>query len=301
MSNTRSVSFFGGIALLACGLGPSTLTATPTYPNPAVGFGQDDWNISTLNPPSAIPVDGDYFSNLKKVLGAPGQGPGGKGFNTGTGWDFSQAGAAATNAVLADITIDEYYPWVVNSPDVDNPANPDGGIYNVGKTNVDVGGAVFSMTYTPKAGDPANVHFVQVYGESLNGGATTYHVDTLDGSKNPFYDQQQGASVETLPDGSQWFSDEPYLCESGPKVDCSIEGAEDFGGTFYAGVFIATDNVVNGVNKVTIYGGELWGYTYSNSDSPVPEPSAAMLTGTGMLALLGLSRAGRKLRRKFQG
>jgi hypothetical protein len=298
MSNSR-VSFFGGIALLACGLGPSTAMATAVTVPPAIGYGQDDWNISTLNPPSAIPADGDYFSNLKKVLGAPGQGPGGRGFNAGTGWDFSKASAAATNSVLSDITIDEYYPWVVNSPDVDSP-DPDGGSYNVNVNDVDVGGAVFSMTYKPKPGDPMNVHFIQVYGESLNGGATTYHVDILKGSNNPFYDQQAGASVETLPDGSQWFSDEPCLCESGPDVDCSIEGTEDFGGTFYAGVFIATDNVVNGVNKVTIYGGELWGYTYSNSDSPVPEPSSAILTGAGMLALLGLGQAGRKLRRRLQ-
>jgi hypothetical protein len=296
MSNR--VSFFGGIALLACGLGPSTMTATPTYPNPAVGYGQDDWNISTLNPPSPIPVDGDYFSNLKKVLGAQGQGPGGKGFNAGTVWDFSKGSAAATNSVLSDITIDEYYPWVVNSPDVDSP-DPDGGSYNVNITDADVGGAVFSMTYTPKPGDPADVHFIQVYGENLNGGGITYHVDTLPGSQNPFYDQQKGATVETLPDGSQWFSDEPYLCEN--PDDCYTEGTEDYGGTFYFGVFIAADNVVNGVNKVTIYGGELWGYSYANNDSPVPEPSAAVLTGAGMLALLGLGRAGRKLRRKFQG
>jgi hypothetical protein len=38
--------------------------------------------------------------------------------------------------------------------------------------------------------------------------------------------------------------------------------------------------VVNGVNNVTLYGGEWWGYTYSATPTPNPEPSTLFLVAT---------------------
>jgi PEP-CTERM motif len=257
--------------LLACVVCPLTVGAK-LIPVSETLFGQDDNNTSTLNPTPA--GSAPCCDIVKKILGDA-------GFTSDNGWNFHRA--ADSSFLERDLTIDDYYAWAVNSPDVTGLGVQ---VYNVDKENSDVGGAVFAMTYTPHGNDPVNIHFLQVYSEKLNGGRTTYHVDNKDLAKTLFYDQVPGASTEKKGNQS-WFSDEPFQCED---PDACLEGVEDYNASFQFGVYITTDKVVNGVHNVTIYGGEQWGYQYSTSDPKAPEPSTALLGGLG-LGLLCLSRS----------
>lgn len=159
--------------------------------------------------------------------------------------------------------MDPYYAWVVNSPDV---TAPDGSTLNVDRENLDVGGAVFAMTYTPKAGDPpaANIHFLQIYSESQDGGPLTYHVDNNGLANTPFYDQVPGTPVQRPANGTAWFEDEPFECEN--NVTCSLEGKEDHFAEFQFGVYLTTDSfdALTNTHKVSVYAGESVGLFLRN-------------------------------------
>lgn len=147
-----------------------------------------------------------------------------------------------------------------------------------------------AMTYTPKAGDPpaANIHFLQIYSQSLDGGPVTYHVDNNGLANTPFYDQVPGTPVQRPRNGTAWFEDEPFECEN--NVTCSLEGKEDHFAEFQFGVYVTVDNfdAVNNVHRVSVYAGKQWGYSYGTLD--LPEPSGMFLTGAGLLAVLARKR-----------
>ncbi len=145
------------LACLACTLFPLSVYAYQLKPTVASGWGGDDWNISSLDPliAGSAPV-GNFFTTIL----------GNNSFNSETGWIFQFANAPF---LQNDITIDTYYAWVVNSPNVVGPLP--GGPYNVNKHG-SVGGAVFAMTYSqnhPNDPDPETIHFIQIYRENLNG------------------------------------------------------------------------------------------------------------------------------------
>jgi hypothetical protein len=247
--------------LLACTLCslPATGYAGPTT---AEKFGQDDTNTVTLNPNPVIPVFSCPWIDT---------GLANAGFTPANGWNFTYAGAAVSAFVQRDITITQYSAWAVNSPNV---TGLDGVVRNRG-VNEDAGGAVFQFRYTPQGKDPVNIHFIQAYNESLNGGPFTAHLDNL-GAANPFYDTLGVSGINTLPNHGSWFQDTPYDLEN---------EIENYHTDVQFQVFIAVDKVNAGVHNVTLYGGDWWGYQYSTIDTP--EPATITLLGIGIAGIAG--------------
>jgi hypothetical protein len=254
-----------------------SLQAGKLAPVTAAGWGVDDQNFSTLNPSpyGSAPVG----SFMQTILD-------GAGFSQNDGFKLN----FANGAFLAnDVSIVNYYAWVVHSPDI---AMPDGN-RNV-NVNGDVGGAVFTFTYTPMGpNDPkvSDLHILQLYSQTLNGGPTQYKVDNDGSPGTPFYDKTFPNAVQT--DGNTlWFTDEPFLCEN--ITVCAQEGPEDFGGSFSFGVYLVTDDTSSGNNIITVYGGYQWGYTYSNNDT-APEPSTMVLPVVGLLVMIWKRKTRRRM------
>ncbi len=232
-------------------------------PTTATGWGPDDFNTSTLKPSPAIPVFSCPWidSGLAAWLAAV---P-----DRVNNWRFSYSSLTNLNR---DLTINDYFAWVVDEPTV---TAPDGAQYG-GRFHEDRGGAVFSLTYTPQPGDPADIHWIQAVSADYNG-ATDIHLDNPFDRTVPFYDPA-GASGR-LPNGTSWFLDIP----SAPENEI-----EDFYANVEFQVLLAVDNVnPTGFHSVTLYGGEWWGYQYRTADvGPVPEPATFLLVGTsGLLTI----------------
>jgi hypothetical protein len=85
-----------------------------------------------------------------------------------------------------------------------------------------------------------------------------------------------------------WLEDRPFTREL--EYELNPVTNEEFVS------LLVGQNVVNGVDVVTIYGGVDWGYYYTANDTPVPEPASFGLvaTGIGVIAML----AHRSRRRK---
>jgi hypothetical protein len=249
--------------LLSCALAGAVLAGftAPAAAQTVTAWGQDDWNTSTLVP---SPVTAVYSCPWVDT------GLANAGFTPANGWNFVYAGQANAAFVQPDLTITRYDPWVVNSPNV---VGLDGVTRNRGVVNQDAGGAVFQLKYTPHGTDPVNIHFIQAYSESLNGGAFSSHLDN-GGSTSPFYDALGVSGLHTLAGNASWFQDTPY--------DSEME-IEDYHTDVQFQVFICTDAVAAGVHTVTLYGGDWWGYQYSTTDVPAPA-SLALLSAGGLLA-----------------
>jgi hypothetical protein len=244
--------------------------ADPVHAHP---LPPDDYNCAEIHPDPAGDAPAGVVGTIMDSFTQ---------FTQAKGWHFP----SGARDLSSDLKVNEYYAWVVNSPDIVSPSL---NVINVGKKNLDVGGAVFSMTYTPKEGDPpANkVHFLQIYSQSLDGGPLTYHVDNIDmndvESPSPFYDQVPGTPVERTA-ATAWFADEPFECENN-KV-CTDEGKEHHFAEFQFGVYLAVDDNdgISAVHNVTVYAGKEWGYSYGTLDAP--EGPAAVLTGAGLIGWL---------------
>jgi hypothetical protein len=271
----RKISWVAALLLTAA---LSTCAGSIVY---VCGDGPDDENCAFTNPNSAAPAPSGVVQNLMDNNTT---------FTQASGWHFT-SGADLTSSMA----VDSYFAWVVNSPTVFSPM---GASYDLKKRNLDVGGAIFAVTYTPPANPPAlPIHFLQVYSESLDGGPVTYHVDNVGlggAADSPFYDQVPQASVEKQNDGSTWFLDMPFECEN--HAVCAQEGIEDHYAEFSFGLYLATDdnNGVGGVHNVKVLGGLQWGYSYGTLDTP--EPSTACLMLAALLMLLWVMptlRAGR--------
>lgn len=274
-----SVSFWSSPA--------SGFTAAPT----ATGFGVDDNNTSTLVPFGAQYVTASGFLNNAIANSA---------FNNAN-WVFQFVNGTTTPFIpVGDLTVNLYSAWVVTNNPV---ADPGGTLRNRPVNGADGGGANFAVTYAQRADstDPAanTIHFLQIFRESLNGQAATFHVDNLGGA-TPFYDPLGLSSIGA---NSSWMFDISYDCENGDTGETQnnqptcVGGVDDtlLSSALDFQVFVAVDNLVGTVHTVNLYGGEAWGYRYTNAD--VPEPSTFTLLVVGLAGLFGY---GSRRRRKFR-
>jgi hypothetical protein len=288
--------------LVLAGACPLLMTAavvncTGSSPTSVVGFGQDDWNTSTLTQCNATFItQGSTVGGSDWITTALG----GRNFNLANGWDITYAGAADPGSHSSNYTLNTYQAWVVNEP---GGTNPDGTAF-AGRPqfqNIDAGGAVFIMSYdsiddfAPITG----IHFIQAYRQSLNGGAFTIHLDVPAAQTNPYYDT--GGVHGTAPGHptSYWMRDRPLDCEN--QADCTAEGIEDYHTDVQFNVLMAADFGVEGAGdphpgaeKIVLYGGYGWGYQYTTNDLFSPEPSFTLLAGGLMAAMAGLKRMRRK-------
>ena len=262
---------FAGGLLLSPGVASGTVFEIlgPQIDGPK--FGVDDWNISTLNPFPPIEV-----SSL-----SGGQCP---WINTGLnafidknpGWSYVWASQADEAKVEQGITILNYFAYVVTQPDV---TAADGKTYKSDRPGTyDLGGAVFNIKYTPVAGAPpiTRLHWIQAYDEVTKGVAAT-RLDNPD-ADFPWYDGEGTAG--TLAGGGGWFLDTPFTEENeyelNPVANIQFQVAlADYDGSN---------------KKLTLYGGEGWGYVYTAYDV-LPEPPSLLLfcvSGLTMLRVGGL-------------
>ena len=275
--------------VLATGLLPFTAGAITSAPT-ANGIGVDDLNTSTLTPFGASYITSSTFLADAITNSA---------FNNAM-WNFSFVNGTTTPFVpAADFTVNTYQAWVVTNDPVNDPG---GTPRSRPVANADGGGADWALTYTPRAAptsDPASdtIHFLQVYEESLNGGAATFHLDNPTAT-SPFYDP---GGVSSIGANSSWMFDIPYDCENGLTGETQNNQPTCQGGTddtllstaLDFQTFVAVDTLVGGVNNVSLYGGEAWGYRYSNTDN-IPEPASLGLLG---MSLVGAGLASRCKRR----
>jgi len=231
--------------------------------------GVDDWNISSLNPSTVIPVStipGAQCPWINTVLDA---------FDLAhPGWTYQWATKSQMATVEEGITILDYYAYVVTQPDV---TAGDGNVYESQKPGIsDLGGAVFNIKYTPVADAPtfADLHWVQAYDQTTKGISST----ALDnnGADTPFYDDL-GTAGE-LAGGGGWFLDTPFDVEK--EYELNPVSSVQFQ------VVLADYSQAN--KEITLYGGEWWGYTYAATE--VPEPSSLAICCIAGLMMLGVRK-----------
>ena len=260
-------------------LTPTTVTAN----------GPDDSNTSTLNPSPIIPVGAGTTVPQCPWINA---GLANAGYVASNGWNITWA--SSIPFLQPDLSIKTYNAWAVNSGDV---TGLNGTVYSRYVTNQDAGGANFQLQYTPQAGDPTNnLHWIQAFQESFNGGPTNISLDNdmrawTNGT--PFYDTLGVAGMGTLSNNASWMLDIPYDFEAATYG--GLPGGEESltNSDVQFQVVLASDDFSNGVHKVAIYGGDWWGYKYSNFDV-VPEPSSLALLSIGVLVLIGIRRRVRR-------
>jgi hypothetical protein len=275
LSSLKSPSI---ICLLAA-LG-ACLLSTPSYaalaPATASGIGIDDWNTSTLNPNTVIAGNNtpNIFTGqcpwLTTAMNA---------FCTTYTASYQWAAAFANEA--SDLKVTDYAAWVVN-PDANSPVN---GFNLQSRPSGDKGGATFGLTYTPKAGDPTKVLFIQAYQEILYG---------LNGNPNPVTNVKLDNGGIGLP---QYGGASSYAAGASKMADRPFDSETDtamFPEGYHTDVqfqtVVAVDNGkdANGDENYTLYQyAEWWGYQYSNSE--VPEPVTIL---AGALPLVLLIKAG---------
>ncbi len=287
------VAALAGIAL-ALGLFPQILSANTSFSGASIsGVGVDDINYVTLSPYLAIYVTGcPWVAQAAAAPGSP--------FSTWT-FNFAQ-NVGLTNVPAADLDVDAYYPWVVTNDPISDP----GGTQRARPVNnADAGGADFSLIYYPQGTDPTtNISFIQALyiTTTINIGTeanpilrtfTTYRFDT-GSTTNPSYNGVTG----TLAGGDPWMFDIPYRCENrgtpsapglnaGPSPTC-LGGTDGYllSVNWQAQVFVAQVNTTT--KTATLYGGEWWGFQYSNVDTP--EPAWSVVSALALLGFAGVKR-----------
>jgi len=303
VSNAARFKSFG-ILFLALGLltVPAVSSHAQIGPATATGYGPDDFDSSTLTPYPVITVGAGTTVPQCPWINS---GLANSGFTAANGWVFTWANDISF--LQPALTINTYTPWVVNNnAGTNNMIGGDGVNYNRNVNNQDAGGADFQLTYTPTGSAPTNnLHWIQAYQESFNGGAYSVSLDNFGGvggssfkgtNASPFYDGFQtngvrGASgIGTLTNNGSWFLDIPYDFEAFTNFSNAGAGEESLTNTSVQfQVVLSSDTIIGGTNFVTIYGGDWWGYTYSNFDA-VPEPS--------LLGLVAVAGAAWILRRR---
>ena len=132
-------------------------------------------------------------------------------------------------------------------------------------------GARFHVEYTPHGADPTdNIHWIQVisnnHGRSGHD-APAHEIDNTY-SSSPYYDYGGTAN-------SRHFYDFPFRTDANRRHYWSAE------------LFLVTGQAVDsGPGLITFYGGINWGW----ENHPVPEPSALLLSGVALSALVVVQR-----------
>jgi hypothetical protein len=280
----RSVS--AGLFAACCFLIPSAnaglfplCTGVPI----AVCAGPDDLNTSVLTP-----FPNGYITNPASFLAnAVANSP----FTMANGWDFIYAPNPIPESDLKVLT---YSAWAVFNT---APTDPDGNTPAPRASGCDCGGANFILQYTPRPNstDPPTIDFLQLLDVTANAGASQYYIDNGDVSTTPLYIQSGGRGNAL----ERWMYDRPWTCENAAPgaiaiaPNCPYSAATDeltLSETDMFQTLVAVDDgFVKGVHEVTIYGGVTWGYSYSNVDTPTPEPSSGFLTGAFLLALAAVT------------
>jgi hypothetical protein len=254
-------------------------TVSATCPAPC-----DDLNTTTLMPFGPGYITDASFLNAAIANSA---------FKATDNWNFT---FAANPIPKSDLTVSVYTAWAVTNDPI---MGPDGIPRARPVMNADAGGANFVLSYTPRPNttDPPTIDFLQIFQQSFNGGANTTFIDNGGKTTTPFY-IQSGNVGNAL---NRWMLDISYDCENsgtpsangtnvGPSPTC--QGGTDeavLSASVNFQVLVAVDGgFQNGVHQVVLYGGETWGYTYTNSD--IPEPSLGILSGAVLLGLAVLKR-----------
>lgn len=242
--------------------------------------------VSTIasNPPGQCAWINAGLAAFLAANPADGSGP------SGQAWTFNWAGVADEAKVEAGIRILDYYPYVVRPPRIslaNGRAIPAG-------AKGELGGAVLNLKYTPQPGAPAidNLHWIQAYTGTRRGAAVPPLLDndpahpfTGQSGLTPFYDSA-GFAAGTLAGGGGWFADRPLIRENEYELDpvASIE--------FQVVLASDTQSEVGGItqNKVTLYGGEWWGFTYTAADTPEPASCVLLTLGAGVLFVFRVRR-----------
>jgi len=291
-------------------------------PPTAQGWGQDDNNIVTLTPWDAAnlavyvtscpwvqpAIDNNAtFSNAANWSFR---------FAQNAGLPNVPAGDFTINLYSAwVVTNDAGGPGGATDLAGNNQARPVNG--------ADGGGANWEVTYTPRPDpanpgmflDPTGLSFLQVYREILtfNDGTADnpivrvvtnyfldgYNDDPAAGAVSPFYEARGVNGNLAGNPNAHWMFDNPYDCENkGTGLrDPNTNEPTCRGGT--DGRLLSSDvefqtfaarnlgaAMINGnpvANNGILYGGEWWGYAYTNAD--VPEPALSMVAGAALLAM----------------
>ena len=280
---------FVGACLLPFTIPAATLTPTSVLNKTGV----DDYNSTVLNPQPYGSITTSTFLNNAIMNSA---------FNNAN-WTFNYvaAGNQIATGTPGLASPELYFAWAVTDPQAtDFQGNSQGRPI----TNQDAGGAYFEVKYTPMAGGDAvnnpvnNVDFLQIFSQSINGGPTQYFIDNGGSATTPFYVNSGFvggttlSGMNTLNNGignpvSDWMLDDSADCENGFSAGTcrgQIFDETVLSATVTFNDFVATDSVAGGKHTVTIYRGDSWGYTYTNTD--IPEPALGWISG---LALIGLA------------
>jgi hypothetical protein len=154
-------------------------------------------------------------------------------------------------------------------------------------TNVDAGGCEFGLDYQSTAnGSPEapEIRFIQAYIDNVDGAVST-NLDNA-GNSTPWYG---GGSMYGLFTGS--MADQPFNgWTNAPTMTLT---------SHYSSVqfqtAVAVWNVVGVTTNITVYQGEeWWGFNWTATALPVPEPSTIILV---VVSLLLLSASGIRHRR----
>ncbi len=194
------------------------------------------------------------------------------GYTAANGWNVTFATAAQDRLVAPDLKVTLYEPWVVSQPTF---TDPNGKVWG-GRLSGQAGGADLQLSFTPTATDPLKgqtVQWIQAVDSSYRGGAFNIHLDAPRTATSPFYNTFSAA-------GPGYFADIPGALRDGyngnPIANVQFQ------------VFLAVDNGAGGgfTHNVTLYAGEWWGYQYTATAIPTPEPSTLLVWSS--LGAMGL-------------
>jgi hypothetical protein len=274
MSRIHQVAAIFGL-LSSCVSPGLSATIVPT----ASGNGPDDFNTSTLlGAADSIITTKKFMDQAQAATPA---------FSD---WIFEFNTDPTMIVNNNELVVNTYAAWAVTDTSF---KAPDGRSFSHDISNEDAGGAHFVLTYNQKdSGHPQaqDVHFLQIFKQSINGGSPTYGIDNPGGTDLPFYD---AGGFSRIGSTTSWILDDPARCEEGIGVvdgrgRCThIQDELVTNASITFETYLVQDSVSN-PHDVILYGGREWGYQYTAVDTP--EPSFRLLVGILLACLIGYRR-----------